>query len=129
MAPRATAAPALPPSFDQGNVAVITGAAAGLGAAAALRCASRGMKVVLCDVDEEDLEATAAACRAVTAAEDDVLAQVCDVSDYEAVTALAAATFAKYGGVHFLFNNAGTGVGSPSAFKDLDGCKDPSPLF
>lgn len=117
--PRAAAV--LPPSFDKGNVAVITGAAAGLGAAAAIKCAERGMKIVLCDVDEADLKATTEACRSVTQA-DDVLPQLCDVSDYEAVKAMAALTFEEFGGVHFLFNNAGTGIGSPSSFKDLDGC-------
>lgn len=88
-----------------GRTAVITGAGSGIGRALALHCVGRGMRVVLADIDEAALSATAAT------AGGDALAVHTDVADAEAVEALAQQTFARYGEVGFLFNNAGVAIG------------------
>src|SRR5262245_53278197 len=90
------------------KVAVITGAASGIGRALAERCAHEGMKVVLADVDGDALTATAAALHATGAP---VLAVVTDVSKAQDVDALAQQTLAAFGAVHLLCNNAGVWAG------------------
>ena len=91
----------------KGRVAVVTGAASGIGWGLAERCAREGMKVVLADIEEPALEEAAAKLKATGA---DVLAVRADVASYESVTALKEATLNAYGGVHLLFNNAGVNV-------------------
>ena len=88
----------------QGKVAVITGAASGIGRALADVLAGEGMCVVLADVEAgsvaqaaKELEADGAAVAAVT----------CDVRDPASVDALAAAAVDRFGAVHVLCNNAG----------------------
>lgn len=92
-----------------GKVAVITGAARGIGRAAALRFAQRGMKLVLADVLGSELAATASAAKA--AGSSDTIAVPTDVGDRGAVEALAAATFERFGAVDVLMNNAAIGEG------------------
>lgn len=87
-----------------GKVAVITGAASGIGRSLAERCAQEGMRVVLADVDEPALAVVA---RALKAAGTEVLAVPTDVSRATDVASLAEKTLATFGGVHLLFNNAG----------------------
>ncbi|MDF3036927.1 MAG: family oxidoreductase, partial [Paucimonas sp.] len=90
------------------RVAVVTGAASGLGRAIALTAARKGMRLVLADVDEPGLAATreqAEACGAET------LTLRCDVSDAEQVKTLADLSVNRFGRVHLLFNNAGVGCG------------------
>ena len=89
------------------KVAVVTGAASGIGRAIADRCAKEGMKVVLADINKEDL-ATAEA--ELTATGATVLAVPTDVSKAGDVEALARKTLEAFGGVHLLFNNAGVGT-------------------
>ena len=92
----------------EGKVAVVTGAASGIGRAMADRFAEAGMKVVLGDVEEQALD------RAVTAmrqAEHDVIGVLCDVSTEAGVQNLADRALEAYGGVHILCNNAGVVVG------------------
>ncbi len=86
------------------RVAVVTGAASGIGRALAERCATEGMRVVLTDIETEPLEATAADIRSSGR---EVLAVRTDVSDPESVEQLARATFEAFGGVHLVCNNAG----------------------
>jgi len=86
------------------KVAVVTGAASGIGRALAERCASEGMRVVLADIETVPLEATAAELRGSGC---EVLSVQVDVSDPEAVDALARRAFEAFGGVHLVFNNAG----------------------
>jgi len=92
-----------------GNVAVITGAARGIGRAAALRLAGRGMRLVLADVLADELDGTAAAAKAAGARE--AIAVPTDVGDKAAVEALADAAFGRFGGVDMLMNNAAIGTG------------------
>ena len=92
----------------QGKVAVITGGASGFGREFARIGASRGMKLVLADVQQDALDQVKAELEAGGA---EVLAMRCDVRSAEAVQALADATMARFGAVHLLFNNAGVGAG------------------
>ncbi|HEY6698115.1 MAG TPA: SDR family NAD(P)-dependent oxidoreductase [Acidimicrobiales bacterium] len=94
----------------EGKVAVVTGGASGIGLALARRFAGERMRVVLADVERDALDkATAELADAFGA--DDVLGVLTDVRDDEAVDALAAAAFERFGTVHVLCNNAGVGVG------------------
>src|ERR1700733_2921273 len=92
------------------KVAVITGGASGIGKAVAVRTAAEGMKLVLADIEEPALEATASA---LTAEGADVLAVVTDVSDASSVQALRDRALQHFGAVHLVHNNAGVGVGGP----------------
>lgn len=90
------------------QVAVITGAAGGLGLALARHAAELGMKLVLADVDAVAL---AAAVDGLRADGTEALGVVTDVADPAQLEALAAAAQAAFGRVHLLFNNAGVGAG------------------
>jgi NAD(P)-dependent dehydrogenase (short-subunit alcohol dehydrogenase family) len=87
-----------------GGVAVITGAAGGIGAGLARAAASRGMKLVLADIAAAPLFAIGAE---LQAAGSEVLAVPTDVADPAALDRLAAATFERFGPVRLLVNNAG----------------------
>jgi len=91
------------------KVAVVTGAASGIGRALAGKCAQEGMKVVLADVEESALKQAEAELQASGA---QVLAVRTDVSQADEVEALAKITFETYGAVHLLFNNAGVAAGT-----------------
>ncbi|HEX8194776.1 MAG TPA: SDR family NAD(P)-dependent oxidoreductase [Pyrinomonadaceae bacterium] len=93
----------------QNKVAVITGAASGIGRGLTERCALEGMKVVLADVEETALDQTAQELKDAGA---DVLAVRTDVSKSEEIEALASKTLDAFGAVHLLFNNAGVGAGT-----------------
>ncbi|WP_040063411.1 SDR family NAD(P)-dependent oxidoreductase [Pseudomonas batumici] len=100
------------------KVAVITGAASGIGRGMAEVFAAVGMKVVLSDVEQPALEATTRLLRAAGA---DVHSVLCDVSKADQVDELARQTLCKYGAVHVLCNNAGVGVrASPSWVNSLN---------
>ena len=90
------------------RVAVVTGAASGIGKALSLAFAAEGSSVVLADVEDEALAAAKAEVEAlgVTA-----LAVKTDVTDEEAVADLCSATLEAFGEVHILCNNAGVGGG------------------
>lgn len=90
------------------RVAVITGAASGFGREFAIIGARLGMRLVLADVQQEALAATAAELEAQGA---QVLAMPCDVRKGEQVEALAQAAMVRFGAVHLVFNNAGVGAG------------------
>jgi 2-hydroxycyclohexanecarboxyl-CoA dehydrogenase len=87
-----------------GKIAIVTGGASGIGRAIALRLASEDVRTVIFDLDGDGAEQVAAEARA---AGGDCTARRCDITDYDAVQAAAAATEAEIGPVDFLVNNAG----------------------
>lgn len=93
-----------------GKVAVVTGAASGIGRATATAFAGEGMQVVLADIEKDTLEATASDLLALG---HKVLPVVVDVSDGESVEALAAETIHEFGAVHVVHLNAGVAAGGP----------------
>ena len=88
------------------TVAVITGAASGIGRALASELSNRGASVALIDVDRPGLDAVAAASARCTT-------YVCDVADAEALEGVAKAVGVAHGSVHVLINNAGITVAAP----------------
>jgi NAD(P)-dependent dehydrogenase (short-subunit alcohol dehydrogenase family) len=92
------------PAFAKGRSAVITGAASGIGLAAAKAAAGFGMKVVMIDLPGEKLDSAARAL--------DAVAIGADVSDAEAMNAAAAKVSKELPPVTFLMNNAGLGPAS-----------------
>lgn len=88
----------------EGRVAVVTGAASGIGLALARRAAREGMKVALADVEARALEAAEAALKGQGAT---VTAHRADVSSADEVEELAERVYAEWGAVHLLCNNAG----------------------
>jgi len=93
----------------QDKVAVVTGAASGIGLGLAEHCAKEGMKVVLADIEEAALK------EAESTLKDhgtDVLTVFTDVSRFSDVENLAQKTLDMFGAIHLLFNNAGVQVGA-----------------
>ena len=86
----------------EGRVAVITGAAAGLGKAAALRLAAEGCKVEILDL-KDGAEAVAE----ILATGGDAHSLICDCTEEEQIAAAVAAIEARHGRVDILVNNAG----------------------
>ncbi len=93
------------------KVAVVTGAASGIGQALARRFAQAGMKLVLADVEGPALEQAA---REIEASGTTVLAMRTDVSKAADVERLAHATLEKFGAVHVVCNNAGVVTSAPA---------------
>ncbi|HCE38963.1 Levodione reductase [Alcanivorax sp. ALC70] len=101
--------------FQQRTV-LITGAASGIGRAAARRFADEGAALVLVDRNEEGLEETRAALPAGT----EVMTRALDVSDENAVDALVETVIAERGRIHALCNNAGIAGGDYSGITETD---------
>lgn len=89
-----------------GQTAFVTGAASGIGLGIATALSQAGVKVMLCDIEEEALAKAVAALKLTNADVDGVRA---DVSLKAELQAAADATVARYGKVHILVNNAGVG--------------------
>lgn len=89
------------------KVAVITGAASGIGQGLAERCVKEGMKVVISDIDEKRLRRLE---RKLNREGAHVLSVLADVSKAIAVEDLAKKTLETFGEVHLLFNNAGIAI-------------------
>ena len=87
-----------------GKVAVVTGAASGIGRGLVGKAAREGMKVVLADVEDGALAEAEAEVAALGA---ETLAVRTDVTDADAIEALAAAAYDRFGAVHLLCLNAG----------------------
>ena len=88
-----------------GRVAVVTGAASGIGLALCERFAAEGMRIVMADVDPGWLDRSAEQLRREAGAE--VIAVPTDAASAESVEALAARAYDEFGAVHVLCNNAG----------------------
>ncbi|MFC9248904.1 SDR family NAD(P)-dependent oxidoreductase [Streptomyces sp. NPDC057136] len=95
--------------LEEGQVAVVTGAASGIGLAMARKFAGEGLKVVLADVEEEALRKAA---DELIEGGAQVLARITDVSERDSVEALADSAYDTFGAVHVLCNNAGVGSGA-----------------
>jgi len=91
------------PAIAPGRTAVVTGAASGIGEAAAQRFATHGMNLALADTDEVALDAVAATLGQSV----EVLPLVCDVGSRAAVENLADRAYERFGDVSILMNNAG----------------------
>jgi NAD(P)-dependent dehydrogenase (short-subunit alcohol dehydrogenase family) len=95
----------------RGKVAVVTGAASGIGRALAERFAAEGMKVVLADAEEAALNEVSKKIEATGA---ETIAVLTDVSIAEDVDNLAQKTIEAFGSVHIVCNNAGVMKGGLS---------------
>jgi NAD(P)-dependent dehydrogenase (short-subunit alcohol dehydrogenase family) len=102
-------------AFSAGNVAVITGAADGIGYAAAKRFATAGLHVLMADINTENL-ATAVATVSAMALEHGtrVESRIVDVSKFDDVKVLKDTAMSTFGRVDVLMNNAGTSVKTTS---------------
>lgn len=83
------------PALVPGAVAVITGGASGIGLATAKKLAARGLRVVIADRSEVNVE------------QDNIVSRVCDVSKRDDVIELEAFVTERFGGTDVLMNNAG----------------------
>ncbi|WP_085975946.1 SDR family NAD(P)-dependent oxidoreductase [Mycolicibacterium rhodesiae] len=101
----------------QGKVAVVTGGAGGIGRAMGRRFGQEGMKVVLADVLAEPLDE---ATRALADDGIEALGVVADVTDYSSVESLAKEVLDRFGAVHVVCNNAGTGAVSEGYMWEHD---------
>ena len=101
-----------PTIVQAGNVAVVTGAALGIGRVMCKRFAEAGMSVVLADLPSEELDRTVDASRAISPrGPDAILGAPTDVADPEQVQRLRDTVMAKFGKVNLLANNAATRIG------------------
>ncbi|MDE3203960.1 MAG: SDR family oxidoreductase [Acidobacteriota bacterium] len=102
----------------ESKVAIVTGAASGIGRAAALGFAREGAAVGLVDIDLPGIEAVARSIEAAGGRAEPVLA---DVSDPSAVSAMVEQVVGRFGGLHYAFNNAGVvGAGAPITEMPVD---------
>ncbi len=92
-----------------GKVALVTGAASGIGLGIATALAQAGVKVMLCDIEAAALDTAVAGLQATNA---DVAGVVADVSLKAQLQAAAEATLERFGKVHILVSNAGVGGGA-----------------
>ena len=102
-------------SFD-GQVAVITGAASGIGRATARLLAAEGARLVLADIERPALDDAVAEMIELGAR---TIGHVTDVSHADHVEALAERTVSEFGGVNIIMNNAGVAAGGTSWEIDL----------
>jgi NAD(P)-dependent dehydrogenase (short-subunit alcohol dehydrogenase family) len=91
----------------ENKIAVITGAASGIGKALAEHCISKRMKVVLADIEEGALAQTVQELNKVGGT---ILSVKTDVSQENDIKLLAEKVIDHFGSVHLLFNNAGVGI-------------------
>ena len=99
------------------KVAVITGAASGIGRGIAEKCAKEGMKVVLADIENKALSECEKELKAVGT---EVIAVLTDVRKIDDLKSLANKAVDKYGSVNLLVNNAGVGFATKSTTNIWD---------
>jgi len=104
---------------DSPLVAVVTGAASGIGRSLASKCLKEGMCVVLADIDKDSLISTSNHFKS-TYGDSKILASIVDVSQLSHVQRLAKEVIERFGKINFLFNNAGTLSISGSVYKATD---------
>ena len=100
------------------KVALVTGAASGLGRATALRLGAEGARVACADTNADAVEETA---QAIIAASGEAIALVVDVTDESACSSMVADTVARFGSLTTLVNSAGVRseqLGATPAFPD-----------
>jgi NAD(P)-dependent dehydrogenase (short-subunit alcohol dehydrogenase family) len=100
-----------------GALALVTGAGSGIGRAIALELARKEVRVVAVDVDRDTAEKAAAACGEVGP---EAIGLACDVSDYDAVVALADQVARDIGPLDVLVNNAGVGMSGRLTDMSID---------
>ena len=119
----------LHPALEPGRVAVVTGAASGIGLAAAEKFASLGMKVVMSDVNGGALEAAEAGVTARTARKNYLRICIADVSAEDEVARLKDFAFEEFGEVAVLMNNAGIGGGGGASAISTSGAASSRSIF
>lgn len=101
------------PAFASNHVAVITGAASGIGLAAARRFAGLGMNVVLADLPGEKLDAATRETASLSPhGPESAIAIATDVSDRSSLEELERQAVRHFGNIHVVMNNAGIQTGS-----------------
>ncbi len=108
------------PALLPGGTVVITGAASGIGLAAARRFAELGLNVVLSDLPGAALEAATAGVTARAASPAQIHAVPADVSRAEQLVALREAAYERFGGVSVLMNNAAVGSNPGKPWENLE---------
>jgi len=101
----------------EGEIAVVTGASAGVGRGIALALAERNTRVVVADIEADRAQAVA---QEIYDQGGDAFAVACDVRDRASVEALADAAWDRYGDVSIIWNNAGVAVTSAAGVIDGD---------
>lgn len=100
-----------------GKIAIISGAAGGMGEAAALLFAREGAKVVAIDIDAAQVETVASAIRVAGGS---AIAVGCDVTKSAQILEMIERTVAEFGLPNVLFNNAGVDTESKQSILDID---------
>src|SRR5215510_13242200 len=96
--------------IDQTTVAVVTGAASGIGRALAVRLAQEGASLAIADINAAELDETARILKTAGGSTGKVTTHIIDVSDKEGVAAFARDVAEAHGGANLLINNAGVGL-------------------
>jgi NAD(P)-dependent dehydrogenase (short-subunit alcohol dehydrogenase family) len=96
--------------IDHTTVAVVTGAASGIGRALAVRLAQEGASLAIADIKAEELDETVKMLKQMGGSRDKVTTHIVDVSDKERVAEFAREVVEAHGGAHLLINNAGVGL-------------------